>query len=41
MVELLLKINHELYEPYLVQEQGEMVMYVELLKALYGTMRAA
>jgi hypothetical protein len=39
MVELLLKIDHELYESYLVQERGEMVMYVELL--LYGTMRAA
>ncbi len=26
MVELLLEINHELYEPYLVQEQGEMIM---------------
>jgi hypothetical protein len=41
MVELLLKIIHELYESYLVCEQGEMVMYVKLLKALYGTMRAA
>jgi hypothetical protein len=41
MVELLLEINHELYEPYLMREQGEMVMYVKLLKALYGTMCAA
>jgi hypothetical protein len=41
MVELLLEIDHELYESYLVRERGEMVMYVELLKALYGTMRAA
>jgi hypothetical protein len=41
MVELLLEIDHELYESYLVCERGEMVMYVELLKALYGTMRAA
>jgi hypothetical protein len=39
MVELLLEIDHELYESYLVRERGEMVMYVELL--LYGTMRAA
>jgi hypothetical protein len=41
MVELLLEIDHELYEPYLMQEQGEIIMYIELLKALYGTMRAA
>jgi hypothetical protein len=41
MVELLLEIDHELYESYLVHERGEMVMHVELLKALYGTMHAA
>jgi hypothetical protein len=41
MVELLLEIDHELYEPYLVQERGEMIMYIKLLKALYGTMSAA
>jgi hypothetical protein len=41
MVELLLKIDHELYKSYLMCERGEMVMYVKLLKALYGTMRAA
>ncbi len=41
MVELLLEIERELYEPYLVRERGELVLYVELLKALYGTIRAA
>ena len=41
MVELLLEIDHKMYEPYLVRERGEMIMYAELLKALYGTMRAA
>jgi hypothetical protein len=41
MVELLLEMDHELYESYLMCERGEMVMYVKLLKALYGTMRAA
>jgi hypothetical protein len=41
MVELLLEIDHELYKPYLMQERGEMIMYIKLLKALYGTMRAA
>jgi hypothetical protein len=41
MVDLLLKIDQELYKPYLVQERGELTMYVKLLMALYGTMRAA
>jgi hypothetical protein len=41
MVELLLEIDHELYKPYLMQERGEMITYVKLLKALYRTMRAA
>jgi hypothetical protein len=40
MVDLLLEIDRELYEPYLVQERGELTMYVELLKVLYGTMHA-
>ena len=41
MVDLLIKIDAEMYEPYVVYEGKEKVMYVELLKALYGTMRAA
>jgi hypothetical protein len=41
MVELLLEIDREMYEPYLVREKGELVLYVQLLKALYGTIRAA
>jgi hypothetical protein len=41
MVDLLLEIDKEMYEPYLTMERGERVMYVELLKALYGTLRAA
>jgi hypothetical protein len=41
MVNLLLEIDRELYEPYLVQERGKLTMCVELLKALYGTMCAA
>jgi hypothetical protein len=41
MVDLLLKIDRELYEPHLVRERGELTMYVELLKALYGSMQAA
>ena len=41
MVDKLLEIDHELYSSYVTEEQGEKVMYMELLKALYGTLRAA
>jgi hypothetical protein len=34
MVDLLLEIDRELYESYLVQERGKLTMYVELLKVL-------
>jgi hypothetical protein len=40
MVELLLKINQELYEPYLECQRGELVLYLKLLKALYGMISA-
>ena len=40
METLLLEIDHEMYKDYVVIEKGEWVMYMELLKALYGTMRA-
>jgi hypothetical protein len=40
MVELLLRIAPE-YEQYVVIEGGQRVLYMLLLKALYGTMRAA
>ena len=38
MVDKLLEIDHELYSGYVTIERGEKVMYVELLKALYGTL---
>ena len=41
MVTLLLEIDHEMYKDYVIVEEGEQVMYMELLKALYGTLRAA
>ena len=41
MVYKLLEIDHDLYASYVTVEKGEKVMYVELLKALYGTLRAA
>ena len=41
MVDKLLEIDHDLYMSYVSMEHGEKVMYVELLKALYSTLRAA
>ena len=41
MVDKLLEIDHDLYASYVSMENGEKVMYVELLKALYGTLWAA
>ena len=41
MVDKLLEIDHELYSSYVTEEKGEKVMYMELLKALYGTLCAA
>ena len=41
MVNMLLQIDHEMYKDYVVIEKGEQVMYMELLKAFYGTLQAA
>ena len=41
MVKMLLQIDKQMYSEYVVIERGEQVMYMELLKALYGTLRAA
>lgn len=41
MVELLLEIDKEMYEPCITLKRGEKVMYGELLKAMYGTLGAA
>lgn len=38
MVDLLLEIDEEMYKPCNTVERGKRVMYVELLKALYGTL---
>ena len=38
MVMKLLEIDEEMYHPFMVDEKGEQVMYIELLKALYGTL---
>ena len=41
MVDLLLEIDDPMYTSCVVMEHREKVMYVELLKALYGTLKAA
>jgi Reverse transcriptase (RNA-dependent DNA polymerase) len=41
MVDLLLEIDNDMYAPFVVYEGKEKVLYLELLKALYGTLRAA
>ena len=41
MLELLVEIDPEMYGPCVVMEGKEKVMYMELLKALYGTLHAA
>ena len=37
----LLEIYEEMYGQFVVEEKGERVIYVGLLKALYGTLQAA
>jgi hypothetical protein len=41
LVTLLTKVDPILYEKYIVNEKGKPVLYVKLLKALYGTLQAA
>ena len=38
---MLLEIDKELYQDCMAYEKGEMVMFLELLKALYRTIQAA
>jgi len=40
-VQAMLRANRKLYQPYVTYEKGEMVLYVQLLKAMYGTLKAA
>jgi hypothetical protein len=41
MAELLVKLDPKLYRKYATVEKGKTVLYVELKKALYGTLKAA
>jgi hypothetical protein len=40
MAELLVKIKPKLYREYLLMKKGKPMLYVQLKKALYGTMQA-
>ena len=39
-VEALIDINKEIYSTYVSKEKGKMVLYIRLLKAMYGTLKA-
>ena len=41
LAELLVQVAPEFYSPYVVMENGKKVLYVKLLKALYGCLRSA
>jgi hypothetical protein len=41
MTELLTRVDPQKHHTYVIKERGKMVLYVELKKALYGTLQAA
>jgi hypothetical protein len=41
IAEMLVKLDPQLFRKYVKDENGKSVLYVELLKALYGTLKAA
>jgi hypothetical protein len=41
IAEMLVRLDPKLYRKYVKNENGKTVLYVELLKALYGTLKAA
>ena len=41
LAELLVRVDPETYGPYMTVENGKKVIYVQLTKALYGTLQAA
>jgi hypothetical protein len=40
MAELLVRLDPDKYSPFLTKEHGKSVIYIQLLKALYGTLQA-
>ena len=41
LVDLLVQMSPEVYGPFVVMERGKRVLYVRLLRALYGQLEAA
>jgi hypothetical protein len=41
LVEMLVLLDPELYQPFVTKERSEKVLYTELLRALYGSLHAA
>jgi len=41
MADLMVRVNPNKYGPYITKENGKSVLYVQLLKALFGTLQAA
>jgi hypothetical protein len=41
IAEILVRMDPKLYRKYVKDESGKLVLYVELLNALYGTLKAA
>ena len=41
MVDQLVAVDPELYEPYVIYERGEKCLYLQAVMALYGTLKAA
>ena len=41
LVDMLVQLNPEMYGPYVVYENGRKVLYVQVLRALYGMLQAA
>jgi hypothetical protein len=41
MANLVVHLSPETYTPFRIQERGRNVLYMQLKKALYGTLRAA
>ena len=41
LAELLVEIDPQTYAPYIIQEQGRKIIYVRVLKAIYGMLQSA
>ena len=41
LVSMLVQLDTNLYGPFVVYEKGEKVIYVQVLKAIYGILQAA